>query len=314
MAVLYGSSPVTSSMTQMNLNRPINIAVVGDVHDLWDSVDQMALQHLGVDLVLLVGDFGNESIETVREIASLDLPKAAILGNHDAWYSATDWGLKKCPYDRTQEDWVQAQMDLLTEANVGYGKRDFPELDLSVVGSRPFSWGGPVWKNAEFYRQRFGVTTFEASTARIVSTAKDAASQRVIFLGHNGPTGLGDAPEDPCGKDWQPIGGDHGDPDLQAAIAQTKAAGKQVPLVVFGHMHHHLLHTKARLRTPVYKGSDGTVYFNGARVPRILKTDAEVLHNFSLVSLTAQGVIEIALIWIDQDLHIREQEVLYSLS
>jgi hypothetical protein len=31
------------------------------------------------------GDFGNEAISLVADIAGLDLPKAAILGNHDAW-------------------------------------------------------------------------------------------------------------------------------------------------------------------------------------------------------------------------------------
>jgi uncharacterized protein (TIGR04168 family) len=85
----------------------IKIAVVGDVHDLWQPVeDRLALQSLGIDLVLFVGDFGNESVEVVRAIANLDMPKAVILGNHDAWYSTSDnnKNSKKnnCPYDRTR--------------------------------------------------------------------------------------------------------------------------------------------------------------------------------------------------------------------
>ncbi len=76
-------------------NDKIKIAVVGDVHDLWEAEDELALKHLGVDLVLFVGDFGNESVEIVRQIAEIKLPKAVILGNHDAWYSATPWGQKK---------------------------------------------------------------------------------------------------------------------------------------------------------------------------------------------------------------------------
>ena len=75
-------------------NNLIKIAVVGDVHDLWEAEDNAALKDLHVDLVLFVGDFGNESVEVVKEIAALDLPYAAIMGNHDAWYSASDWGTK----------------------------------------------------------------------------------------------------------------------------------------------------------------------------------------------------------------------------
>lgn len=293
-------------------NSSLRIAVVGDVHHQWDPVDASALQSLGVDLVLFVGDFGNESVETVQAIASLDLPKAAVFGNHDAWYSATDWGRKKCPYDRAQEDWVQEQIDLLGPADVGYGKRDFPGFHLSVVGGRPFSWGGPVWKYADFYQQWFGVPDLATSTARILAAAAQTAYETVIFLGHNGPAGLGSRPEDPCGKDWQPIGGDHGDPDLQAAIAATRAAGKGVPLVAFGHMHHQLRHTQDYLRKSVYVDDQGTVYLNAARVPRIVKQGSRVLHNFSLVTLEAAQVTEVSLVWIDQGLQIADRTLLYS--
>jgi len=31
------------------------------------------------------GDFGNENTSIVADIATLEIPKAAILGNHDAW-------------------------------------------------------------------------------------------------------------------------------------------------------------------------------------------------------------------------------------
>ncbi len=145
-AIAQAASTSRSSPPAMVDSTPvIKIAVIGDIHDRWDDHDEAALQALGVDLVLLVGDFGNEAVGVVRSIASLSLPKAAIFGNHDAWYSATEWGIKKCPYDRTQEDRVQQQLDLLGVAHVGYSKLDFPTLNLTVVGSRPFSWGGSDW-------------------------------------------------------------------------------------------------------------------------------------------------------------------------
>ena len=66
-----------------NPTKPIRIAIVGDIHDEWTADDEIALRHLGVDLVLFVGDFGNEAVELVSRLAAIDLPKAAILGNHD---------------------------------------------------------------------------------------------------------------------------------------------------------------------------------------------------------------------------------------
>ncbi|HAX87336.1 MAG TPA: TIGR04168 family protein [Cyanobacteria bacterium UBA11370] len=297
---------MTSHQTQ-----PIKIAVVGDVHELWEAEDAIALHQLGVDLVLFVGDFGNESVEVVRRIASLDLPKAVIMGNHDAWYTASDWGRKKCPYDRTQENRVQKQLELLGEAHIGYGYRDFPELQLSVVGSRPFSWGGMSWKNEEFYQDWYGVNSFEESVERIVTSAKAAAYETIIFMGHNGPTGLGDEPEAPCGKDWQPLGGDHGDPDFEDAIAQTLGFGKTIPLVTFGHMHHKLRHTKERSRTMIATSPEGIVYLNSASVPRIFNTETDRWRNFAIVDLEEGVVSEISLVWVGRDYTVVSQQLLY---
>jgi uncharacterized protein (TIGR04168 family) len=297
---------------------PIKIAVVGDVHDRWDEHDEIALHYLGVDLVLFVGDFGNEAVGVVRAIAQLNLPKAAIFGNHDGWYSITEWGRKKCPYDRQVEDRLQEQLDLFAEIHVGYGKLDFPKLGLTVVGARPFSWGGSKWKHDEFYASRYGVNSFEESTDRIVNAVKDAAHNTIVLIGHCGPTGLGNQPEDPCGKDWQPIGGDHGDPDFAAAIAQTQAMGKSLPLVAFGHMHHTLRHTKQQFRKRL-DYQNGTVYLNAASVPRIVETETGWRRNFSVVTLVEGAVSEAALVWVEQEqalakplvTRIASQEILY---
>lgn len=292
-------------------DRMVTIAVIGDVHDQWDSDDERALKKLGVDLVLLVGDFGNEAVHLVRAIAHLELPKAVILGNHDAWYTATDWGRSKCPYDRKVEDRVQQQLDLLGKTHVGYDRLDFPELGVSVVGARPFSWGGSAWKNEEFYRDRYGVTSFEQSTDKIVTAAAQTTCDTILYLGHCGPTGLGDQPEDPCGKDWQPIGGDHGDPDFEVAIAQTRSLGKTIPLVAFGHMHHTLRHTKLLYRRAVHVDDQGTVYVNAANVPRIIPTEEDRLRNFTIVTLKNGEVFQVALVWLNQDFAIKSKQVFY---
>jgi uncharacterized protein (TIGR04168 family) len=292
-----------------NPTKPIKIAIVGDVHDQWETADEIALQHLGVDLVLFVGDFGNEAVELVGRIAALNLPKAAIFGNHDAWYTASDWGRSKRPYDPKVEDRVQQQTNLLGVNCVGYGKLDFPQLNLSVVGSRPFSWGGPQWKYSDFYEDRFGIDSFAASTQRIVEMAKNATCEHLIIIGHNGPTGLGEDPEAICGKDWgEPIGGDYGDPDLEAAISILQAQGKSIPLVTFGHMHHKLRHTKESLRQPIVV-RPSTVYLNAARCPRILSTIERTVRNFSLVTIVDGKVSQAGLVWMTEDFQVGLEEV-----
>jgi uncharacterized protein (TIGR04168 family) len=197
-------------------------------------------------------------------------------------------------------------------AHVGYSKLDFPDLGLTVVGGRPFSWGGSEWKNKTFYRDWYGINNFEESTARILASAQSATQDTLIFVGHCGPKGLGALPSDPCGKDWAPLGGDHGDPDLAAAIAQMRKTGKSIPLVAFGHMHHHLRHTKLELRKPLQVDATGTLYLNAANVPRIIKTDDDCLRNFSIVTLQNSTVTHAALVWLDQDFAIQSEQILYT--
>ncbi len=274
------------------------IAVIGDVHERWDDQDRLALELLGVDLALFVGDFGNEAVHIVEKIAQLPLPKAVVLGNHDAWYSATDWGRQKCPYNRQIEDRVQDQLKLLGPAHVGYGYRNFPDFGFSVVGGRPFSWGGPELKHHRYLQERFGISTLAESRDRIVAVAHQAPSETLILISHNGPAGLGDTPESPCGRDWQPLGGDFGDPDLAAAIQNLKAAGKTIPLVTFGHMHHQLRHRRDRQRTAIVV-KDGTIYLNAAVCPRIIDADWLRWRTFMLVSWSGQDIIEIDQAWVN---------------
>jgi uncharacterized protein (TIGR04168 family) len=289
----------------------VQIAVVGDIHNQWNEEDAAALKALGADLTIFVGDFGNEAVDIVRQVAQLSMPKAVALGNHDAWHTATPWGRKKSPYDRNLEDRVQQQLDALGTDHVGYRHRDFPAQQLSIVGGRPFSWGGPDWKYDDFYQERFGVSSMQDSCDRIVQAATQSQFETVVLVSHNGPAGLGDQPEDLCGRDWQPIGGDYGDPDLQNAVSTLKKIGKQVPLVTFGHMHHALRHRKDRQRQRVQVDADGTLYLNAACVPRILDTESGHYHNFSVVQLENAQVIQASSVWISAQGAIGHQEILF---
>lgn len=279
-------------------DRPIRLAIVGDIHEQWNQDDQSALLALGVDAALFVGDFGNEAVEITRAIAQLPLPKAVILGNHDAWYTATPWGRKKAPYDQSREDRVQQQLDLLGDCHVGYGCLDWPELGVSVVGGRPFSWGGPNWSYREFYRERYGILDMLQSADHIATMAAQTNQPTLIAIGHNGPQGLGFEPESPCGRDWHPLGGDFGDPDLRLAIRTMQARHQPLALVAFGHMHHRLRHRKDRLRETHALDPYGTHYLNAAAAPRTIEREVGRCHHFLWVELLKGRVHRAASLWV----------------
>lgn len=289
----------------------ITIAIVGDVHDQWSSTDAKALEALNIDLALFVGDFGNEAISIVRQIAAVSIPKAVILGNHDAWYSVGRRNRKKCPYDQTKEDRVQQQLDALGTCHVGFSKLEMPGCNLTVVGARPFSWGGSNWRYKQFYRERYDVSSFEESTGKICASIDTADQDTLIFLGHNGPAGLGEQIHNICGRDWKRKGGDYGDPDFADAIAYAQQSDRRVALVTFGHMHHELRHDKTRLRERLVVDDYGTVYVNAAQVPRVIETDSGWHRSFTLVDLQHGIVQTVRLVWVDDTDSIVSEEYLY---
>ncbi|CAN6563977.1 unnamed protein product [Malus baccata var. baccata] len=276
------------------------IAVVGDVHDQWNlEEDRKALQLLQPDLVLFTGDFGEENVELVKSVADLDITKAIILGNHDAWHT-TQFSQKK-------KDGVQLQLECLGEEHVGYRRLDYPAMKLSVVGGRPFSCGGNEFFRQKLLSARFGVQDMEGSAKRICEATSGAPEDHlIIFLAHNGPTGLGSNVDDICGKDWVFEGGDYGDPDLAQALSLLKeTATICAPLVVFGHMHKELAHGNG-LRKMIVVGADNTIYLNGAIFPRVKRLNVEqgtpescgTMRAFTLVEILDGTVDKIVESWV----------------
>lgn len=167
--------------TSLPSSPSIKIAVIGDIHDAWDEADPRALAQLGVDLVLFVGDFGNEAVDVVQAVSMLELPYAASFGNHDAWYTATPWGTKNCPYDRSKEDWVQQQLDLLAEAHVGYTHRTFPQLDLSVVGGDRLAGAAPTGAVPDFIATALVSTILQSPPPRLPMLRPKPLRKRLFF-------------------------------------------------------------------------------------------------------------------------------------
>lgn len=300
--------------------RSARLAVVGDVHGAWCSArDGAALRALQPDITLLVGDFGNEDVELVEQIAGLPLPKAVILGNHDAWYSMTAKRSRSPPAGSAQQAEagggggelyarVFAQLRALGDAHVGYGHMPLPGAGVSIVGARPFSKGGKSLRTMrDFMSRLYAVVDMEGSAEKILGVVADRvpdASTPLVVMGHNGPAGLGSTRSSICGVDWTQEQGDHGDPDLQMALEQLKASGRDVALAVFGHMHHTLRGGGRRRMVEVDEES-GTVFLNAATVPRVVPVRqpgdpgaAASRRHFLLVELDDGQVAAAADVWV----------------
>ncbi|XP_021757566.1 uncharacterized protein LOC110722608 [Chenopodium quinoa] len=292
------------------MSSSFRIVVIGDIHEEWTlEHDSKALQFLQPDLVLFTGDFGNENVELVKSIAKLNIPKGAILGNHDSWSTSK--------FSKKEKDGVQLQLEYLGEAHVGYDCFDFPPLKLSVVGGRPFSCGGDQLFRKKLITARYRVHNMEESAEQIYKAALQTPKENsIILLSHNGPRGLGSGKDDMCGIDWMPEAGDHGDPDLAQAILQLKeTTSYNIPLVVFGHMHKELSCGGSRKMIAM----DGeTMYLNAAIVPRVkYPSSGGSIRAFTVVEFSGGKVVRVAETWVsilDDESSLEEEHLLFGSS
>lgn len=236
-----------------------DLMVVGDVHRYWRAFDVDFLARERPALTMFVGDLGDEDVETTRQIASLQMPKVVMLGNHDAWQSFQQ--KKATPK-------LLEMLAILGDDHLAYSVREVPEAGISVIGARPFSWGGPSLRSPELYEELYGVHTHRSSAAKIVEAARRAQHRDLVILAHNGPLGLSVDSHDIYGKDFGRPGGDWGDRDLALALQRIEDLGLHVQMVIAGHMHHSLVHPRGQNRTRFCRLHD-TMYINPAVVPRI---------------------------------------------
>jgi uncharacterized protein (TIGR04168 family) len=266
------------------------LTVVGDVHRWWRSADATFLERSHPDLALFVGDLGDEDVEIVRRIVELPVPKAVILGNHDAWQS---FGRKAATAK------LQESLALLADDHIAYAVREVPRAGISVIGARPFSWGGQSLRSPELYDEIYGIHTMRQSAAAIVDAARNAQHRDLVILAHNGPLGLGAEPTDIFGKDFGKPGGDWGDRDLALAIQRIEGTGLRVRAVIAGHMHHKLVHPRGAERTRFLRRGD-TLFLNAAYVPRVRTgPNGQELSYFLRTRWQAGDCVGVEEVWVD---------------
>jgi uncharacterized protein (TIGR04168 family) len=276
------------------------LAVIGDIHMHFDATDVEYFNRSDCDLLLFVGDLCWEWPPQIRRIARriarLQKPAFFIPGNHDVptvfqslaeklhsqWLARLFGGVHVRHHER-----LRRTLDAVTMC--GYSVHPFllDGVGADVVAGRPYAMGGSELSFAPFLRNQFGVHTIEESTELMKTVIDQSRSDRLIFLAHNGPHGLGDMPADIWGCDFDPRRGDFGDRDLAIAIEYAKSRGKQVLAVVAGHLH---LRTKQGQQRLWHVQRDGTHYINAARVPRIFPRDGKRRHHHVRLSISPTDV------------------------
>lgn len=270
----------------MNVTSPIRLACIGDIHTFWDSADTQYFNQSHYDGVLFTGDLPRftDSVPVARRLASLRKPAWLIPGNHDGptplqfiaelkgWNHVCNW------YGRSMPRRVRAIRQALGPIQCGgYQRYDLAD-DTALITARPHAMGPNRFYFRRYLQDAFGVSNFEDST-RVLTSLIDQAPQRLVFLAHNGPAGLGDDASDIWGCDFSAEFGDFGDPDLRAAIDYAQHIGKQVLAVVAGHMHHHRKQDGGQRKKAVQQ--DGVLYINAARVARV-RQQGELRHHVEL--------------------------------
>ncbi|MBW7859053.1 MAG: metallophosphoesterase [Leptonema sp. (in: Bacteria)] len=273
----------------------MQIAIIGDIHTNWNSTDIHYFNQSSYDLILICGDLPGRLHTQTLTIASLlsKLKKPAVMipGNHDSTTVQQLVGeiiQKPSLIGKTGKPQLervdQLALSLAPIQLGGYSIHRFSGID--ILTTRPHSMGGPNLSFQPYLKHRFSVETIEDS-ANLLKKLVDQTNQDIIFLGHNGPSGLGADRSDIFGCDFKPEMGDFGDTDSRIALDYAIQTGKKVKAFIGGHMHHHLRGGGKRK----WLIQENDIWFvNAARVPRIFKHNHQLIHHHVRLIINSDSV------------------------
>jgi uncharacterized protein (TIGR04168 family) len=264
----------------------MKLAVIGDVHHAFNEVDTAYFNASDHDALLFTGDIYTYSIQrglrAASELAALEKPALLVPGNHDAIHPAQLAAeltrrtslirLTAVGHERRVRDLREAVGGVQVG---GYTTHRLKE-GLDVIAGRPHAMGGSTISFAPHLGDAYGVRTLEDSVRKLKTCIDESDAPQLVFLAHNGPTGLGARRNDLWGADFRREEGDFGDADLREAVDYALASGKRVLAVVAGHMHHRI---RGGGKRKWYERRDGVLYINAARVPRIFEERGGVFHH-----------------------------------
>jgi len=281
----------------MRPEQAATIGVIGDVHLFWDDDDIAFFNRAGYDLLLFVGDLAGytqvRGRRVARSLRRLRVSAMCIPGNHDGLH-ALQLGAEIAPrarrlrhvFCRGQSRRCQKLGQALGDVElVGYDHRRLAlgGVPLNVVVGRPHSIGGRRLACLRYLKKEFGIDSMEASIARLKQLVDACDEAPVLFLAHNGPSGLGDRADAIWGCDFRRKEEDWGDRDLEEAVQHALGSGRTVLATVAGHMHRK---TKSGKRRPAQVRKDGVLYVNAAEVPRHRKVNGAKKRHHVKLTLT----------------------------
>ncbi|MBF0238645.1 MAG: metallophosphoesterase [SAR324 cluster bacterium] len=284
------------------------IAIIGDIHGQWTSFDTEYFNQSDYSVILLTGDLARwiDGTPTARALKSLNKPVFLIPGNHDGitlpQFLAEFKNIPSlCEFFGRK---MEKRMMVLGEAMGprahagGYRLHTLEGLSAKpgLITARPHSMGGNRMYFRPYLRQKFGVDSLQDSVD-LLKKLIDQAPEQLIFLGHNGPHGLGSQPQDLWGCDFSTQYGDFGDKDLELAIAYARASGRQVLAVIAGHMHHAL--KRQTSERDWWIRQHNTLYLNPAKVPRIFKQEGRKWHHHLALALNPE--VDAHQVWVCPD-------------
>lgn len=279
----------------------MRIAAIGDIHGFWDDADTDYFNASDYDALLFVGDLPRLTggLDVARKLAQLSKPAWLIPGNHDGCTTAQLLSEMKGwqPLCHLTGFGMARRVRRLAQTLGPVRLAGFEAFniadDLGLIVARPHAMGPDRFYYRHYLRRHHGVDSFDASAEKLIKLV-DQAPQKLIFLAHNGPAGLGDKPQDIWGCDFSPAFGDFGDPDLRCAVAHAQHSGRQVLAVIGGHMH---LRSRSGERRRAVLTQDNTLYINAAEVARIRKGGTR-RHHVQL-NITQTGV-QGQQVWVDK--------------
>lgn len=283
------------------------IALIGDLHGHWNDWDNLYLDSRDYDYVLFVGDLGrggqSEQLAVVRRIAALRAPTIVMPGNNDAEHLPQ--------IAATLAEQTGERLQLLPRGREpvsggvpceGYAVHSLTSSagEVGLITARPCSMGGPDISFPGLIQQLYQIRTMEESAQRLMKLVDEAPQEALLFMGHNGPEGLGAGADGLWSRDFPAPGrdgeapGDWGDPDLRRAVDHARKQNKRVLGVIGGHMHRRSRQDQRRLSAERV----GVSHFNPAVVPRIRIEGSTEWHYFVEGTLSPTG-LDVEERWVD---------------
>jgi uncharacterized protein (TIGR04168 family) len=282
----------------------MNVAIIGDVHGFWTQEDTSYFNSSDYDCILFVGDLKGRTSSSLKNIFPfLQKIKKEVFFSYGNWDTSNivqvlgevlQSSLLIQLGSYRHKNRIDNFNKNLENFHLGmYQLQSFNDLDL-IIG-RPFSFGNQI-AFVPTLKKIFQISNLEDSFLLYKKLIDQTSKQKLGFLTHNGPTGLGSNRDDIYGCDFKKEGGDWGDSDLEKAIEYAKSIGKKVIFAVSGHMHH--TNNKSAFKRKWNTTKDGTLYINSAYVPRIKKTKTHNLHHHIRMELSTQSAPKFKEMWI----------------